>query len=109
LSGVGGVLIENAHELRNLSYNRDLETEADNHGLKILEQNNISNQGMIDLFELLKKESNGVQLNELISTHPDLDSRIKNVQEYASKQPYKIKPIDSLNIYFNQLNSNWNE
>lgn len=109
MSGVGGVLIENAHELRNLSYNRDLETEADNHGLKILEQNNISNQGMIDLFELLKKESNGVQVNELISTHPDLDSRIKNVQEYASKQPYKIKPNDSLNVYFNQLNSSWNE
>ena len=98
MSGVGGV-----------SYNRDLETEADNHGLKILEQNNISNQGMIDLFELLKKESNGVQVNELISTHPDLDSRIKNVQEYASKQPYKIKPNDSLNVYFNKLNSNWNE
>jgi predicted Zn-dependent protease len=109
MSGVGGVLIENAHELRNLSYNRDLETEADNHGLKILEQNNISNQGMIDLFELLKKESNGLQVNELISTHPDLDSRIKNVQEYVSKHHYKIKSNDSLNVYFNQLNSNWNE
>lgn len=109
MSGVGGVLIENAHELRNLSYNRDLETEADNHGLKILEQNSISNQGMIDLFELLKKESNGVQVNELISTHPDLDNRIKNVQEYTSQHPYKIKPNDSLSIYFNQLNNNWNE
>jgi predicted Zn-dependent protease len=109
MSGVGGVLIENAHELRNLSYSRDLETEADNHGLKILEQNNISNQGMIDLFELLKKESNGVQVNELISTHPDLDNRIKNVQEFASQHPYKIKPNDSLSIYFNQLNNNWNE
>jgi predicted Zn-dependent protease len=109
MSGVGGVLIENAHQLRNLGYSRELETEADNQGLKVLKQNNINYMGMVDLFELLKKESNAVQVNELISTHPDLDNRIKNVQDYASQHPYKILPNDSLSVYFYQLNNNWNE
>lgn len=109
MSGVGGVLIENAHQLRNLSYSRELETEADNQGLKVLKHNNLNYMGMIDLFELLKKESNGVEVNELISTHPDLDNRIQNVHDFAKLYPYQILPNDSLNIYFNQIKNNWNE
>jgi predicted Zn-dependent protease len=64
---------------------------------------------MVDLFELLKKESNAVQVNELISTHPDLDNRIQNVHDFAKLYPYKIRPNDSLIIYFNQIKNNWNE
>lgn len=109
MSGVGGILIENAHQLRNLGYSRELETEADNQGLSVLKQNNINYMGMVDLFELLKKESNGVQVNELISTHPDLDNRIQNAHDFAKLYPYQILPNDSLNIYFNQIKNNWNE
>jgi len=109
MSGVGGVLIENAHQLRNLGYSRELETEADNHGLEVLQQNNINYMGMVDLFELLKKESNGVHVNELISTHPDLDIRIRNVHDFAKLHPCNTLPNDSLSIYFNQIKNNWNE
>jgi predicted Zn-dependent protease len=109
MSGVGGILIENAHQLRNLSYSRALETEADNSGLKVLKENKLNPKGMIDLFELLKKESDGVQVNELISTHPDLDNRIQNVENFVQEHPYNLVSNDSLNYYFNQIKNNWNE
>ena len=109
MSGVGGILIENAHQLRNLSYSRALETEADNSGLKVLKENKLNPKGMIDLFELLKKESDGAQVNELISTHPDLDNRIQNVENFVQDHPYNLVSNDSLNYYFNQIKNNWNE
>lgn len=101
-NGIAAVLVENAHELRNLSYSRDLETEADNNGLKILQQNKLSAQGMIDLFEQLKG-ANSVEVNELVSTHPDVDNRIKNTETYIKNNPYEIKPNDSLQVYFDAL------
>ncbi|MFN3444169.1 MAG: M48 family metallopeptidase [Bacteroidia bacterium] len=109
MSGVGGILIENAHQLRNLSYSRALETEADNSGLKVLKENKLNPKGMIDLFELLKKESDGAQVNELISTHPDLNNRIQNVETFIQEHPYNSVSNDSLNHYFNQIKNNWNE
>ncbi len=109
MSGVGGILIENAHQLRNLSYSRALETEADNSGLKVLKENKLNPKGMIDLFELLKKESDGAQVNELISTHPDLNNRIQNVETFIQEHPYNSVSNDSLNHYFKQIKNNWNE
>lgn len=104
VSGIAAVLIENAHQLRNLSYSRELETEADNNGLLILKKNQISAAGMKALFEQLKKE-NPVQMNELISTHPDLDNRIRNVQQFMKKNTYPFQPNDSLLYYFDALNN----
>ena len=47
----------------------------------------------------------------MVSTHPDLDKRILNVEQFIKDNPYKTKQNDSLNLYFNQLknNSNRNE
>jgi predicted Zn-dependent protease len=101
-NGIAAILVENAHELRNLSYNRELETEADNNGLKILQQNNLNAQGMIDLFEQLKGVST-IEVNELISTHPDVDNRIKNAKVFIKNNPYEIKTNDSLQLYFDVL------
>ncbi|MES2690837.1 MAG: M48 family metallopeptidase [Bacteroidota bacterium] len=102
VNGIAAVLVENAHQLRNLSYSRELETEADNNGLQILKKNHVSASGMKALFEQLKKEDN-VQVNELISTHPDLDNRIKNVELFMKKNPYPLQVNDSLLYYFDEL------
>jgi beta-barrel assembly-enhancing protease len=111
VNGIASVLVENAHQLRNLSYNRELETEADNNGLRILKQNHISPSGMVALFEQLKKE-NHVEVNELISTHPDLDNRIKNANAFMKANPYPLQLNDSLVFYFQELkhdSSGWND
>lgn len=103
VNGIAGVLVENAHQLRNLNYSRELETEADNNGLLILSRSKISVNGMKALFELLKKQSHDIEVSELISTHPDLDNRIKNVDEFLRDNPYQFVYNDSLVKYFNQL------
>ena len=102
VNGIAAVLVENAHQLRNLSYSRELETEADNNGLQILKKNHISAAGMKALFEQLKKENN-VEVNELISTHPDLDNRIKNAELFMKKNSYPLRINDSLLYYFDEL------
>ena len=111
VNGVATVLVENAHQLRNLSYTRELEAEADDNGLLILKQNNISANGMKELFLQLKKASSGIEVNELLSTHPDLDNRIKNAETFAKTNPYQLKLNDSLLFYYSELKNDtaWNE
>jgi beta-barrel assembly-enhancing protease len=111
VNGIATILIENAHNLRNLSYSRALETEADNNGLVILRQNHISANGMKDLFKQLKESSNGLEVNEIISTHPDLDSRIKNAENFMKEHPYQLRLNDSLLHYFTELgiDAKWHE
>lgn len=111
VNGIASVIVENAHQLRNLSYSRELETEADNNGLQILKQNQISSSGMVALFEQLKKE-NHMEVNELISTHPDLDNRIKNANAFMKANPYPLHLNDSLLFYFQELkhdSAGWND
>ncbi len=103
LNGVASVVVDNANQLRNLSYSRELETEADNNGLQILKQNKISASGMKALFEQLKKESGGLEVSEIISTHPDLDNRIKNAEQFMRDNTYPFSFNDSLVAYFTQL------
>lgn len=105
VNGIAAVLVENAHQLRNLSYSRELETEADNNGLLILKENHISASGMVGLFNQLKKES-GPQVNEIISTHPDLDNRIRNVERFVKSNPYPLQLNDSMLYYFTELSQN---
>jgi Zn-dependent protease with chaperone function len=106
ISGIASVVVENANQLRNLSYSRELEHEADENGLLILQKNNLSTDGMIALFLELKKQ-NSIDVNEWISTHPDLDNRIDFVTQFTNEHTYTPLTNDSLLFYFNQLNGTW--
>ncbi|MCZ2140984.1 MAG: M48 family metallopeptidase [Bacteroidia bacterium] len=103
VSGISAILIQNANELRNLSYSRALETEADNNGMIILKNNKISTNGFVELFELLKNDSNSLKVNEILSTHPDLESRINNTEKFSEEHKYQISKNDSLEFYFKQI------
>lgn len=102
LNGLTALVIDNAHQLQNLSYSRELELEADANGLQLLQNQLISTKGMIQLFETLKKE-NELTVNELISTHPDLEKRIEHVKFFQEKNPIQSEAPDSLAFYFHQL------
>lgn len=106
ISGIASVVVENANQLRNLSYSRELEHEADENGLLILQKNNLSTDGMIALFLQLKKQ-NSIDVNEWISTHPDLDNRIDFVTQFTNEHKYTPLTNDSLLFYFKQLNGTW--
>ena len=102
VNGVAAVVLQNAHTLRTLKYSRELEQEADANGLEILKNNHLSSKGMVHLFERLKKEDH-LQVNELLSTHPELDARIDFAKTFARQHSYSIKANDSLQFYFNRL------
>lgn len=83
--GVSGAIISQADEFRNLSYSRDLETEADLNGLELLRLNNIPEQGMLKLLELLDREGERAPaMMKYLSTHPETGDRIKEVQKNLS-------------------------
>lgn len=77
---VGGIIINNADDLKSLSYSRALEKEADDNGARLLADRKIDCSGYIKLFNVLKKETQGSQPQEWINSHPNLDKRIKNVE-----------------------------
>jgi len=79
-TAVGGIIINNADDLKSLSYSRALEKEADDNGARLLADRKIDCNGYLKLFEVLKKETQGAQPHEWINSHPNLDKRIKNVE-----------------------------
>ncbi|HRG57457.1 MAG TPA: M48 family metallopeptidase [Bacteroidia bacterium] len=87
INGIMGVVIENAHNVKSLSYTRSLEEEADYNGLKLMLDAGINPQGMVNLFKHLKEPNEGsLEIPEFLSTHPLLDERIKNIEKkYKSK------------------------
>ena len=79
-TAVGGVIINNADDLKSLSYSRALEKEADDNGARLLADRKIDCNGFLKLFQVLKKETQGAQPHEWINSHPNLDKRIKNIE-----------------------------
>lgn len=90
-AGVSTAVMDQADQLQQLDYSRELETEADAHGLQKMINNKVSGRGMLDLLKLLKKE--GAELPALmkyLSTHPNTDARIEAVQTNTlSKQSFE--------------------
>lgn len=81
---VAGVLVDHADDLKNLNYSRSLEKEADMEGLSILLQRKIDTRGFADLFLHLKLSAPVSVLPEFLASHPDIDKRIRYINE-ASK------------------------
>lgn len=79
-TAVGGVIINNADDLKSLSYSRTLEIEADENGARLLADRKIDCKGFVRLFGILKKQVDGAEPSEWVSSHPNLDKRIKNIQ-----------------------------
>lgn len=80
-------LLSQANQLQQLNYSRELETEADNEGLKIMIANSVDGQGMLQLLKLLQKENTEVPaMMKYLSTHPDTEARIKQVEEQLKEK-----------------------
>lgn len=105
--GIVNVVVDNADELKGLEYSRDLETEADTNGLELMASSTLDLQGMVRLMELLDKESGGVEVNSLLSTHPEIADRIKNIR----KQITLINPVElehpELKKIFHEIFEQW--
>ncbi len=95
VNGITAVLIDNANQLKSLGYSRSLEQEADDKGLALMQAQGLDSQGMVDLFRHLQKvTASKTEVPEIISTHPDIENRIRNVKSKQVK-PSKMKIDDS--------------
>lgn len=71
--------------LIDLPFSRKHETEADMGGYDLMVAAGYNPQGMVDVFETLRKASGGGKPPEFFSTHPDDKNRIRRVQERIEK------------------------
>jgi beta-barrel assembly-enhancing protease len=102
MEAVSSVLISNADNLTNLSYGRNLETESDENGAQLLAQRNIDCKGFVHLFQLLQREY-GQEPPEYLSSHPNLDKRIKNIQDLDYCKGQTLRKDSTLHTYFLRL------
>lgn len=98
LTGIGAVLVENAQTLKSLEYSRTLEKEADLNGLRLLSARKINGEGYIWLFGTLKKET-GAMPSEWLSSHPDLDNRIRYVETELKGDTTAATPAALANLW----------
>lgn len=110
-SGVGGLVIENADQLKQLGYSRGLEEEADRNGLMLMKQKGIEPEGMQDLLNTLKEEegSNTNAAMEFLSTHPLTKERMKYVREDIDKHDYTVKEHAQLDSLWSEIKLNMSD
>lgn len=82
ITGISSAVLSQADQFKQLNYSRELETEADDMGYELMLTNGIDPKGMVDLLKLLKEEGGKMpELMQYLSTHPDTDARIKNIED----------------------------
>jgi predicted Zn-dependent protease len=99
---VSATVLGNADELKNLSYSRKLETEADTEGVRLLAQSGIGCGGFVRLFRFLEKQTGSRQPAEWMSSHPNLKKRIQNIQKNNCNTGIGVKNT-TLHALFLQL------
>lgn len=103
ISGVSAGILDQANQLKQLRYSRELETEADQHGVDFMVKYKVNPKGMLDLMQILNKESEGGNsVMKYLSTHPETKERITKLQSnsFISKQ-FKVKK--SLQKLFSEI------
>ncbi|MFZ9388102.1 MAG: M48 family metallopeptidase [Chitinophagaceae bacterium] len=99
---VTSILVDHADNLKQLTYSRSLEKEADMKGLDILMQRQIDPRGFTELFEHLEASSPGPVMPEFLASHPDIQKRIRNIKEASKNAP--VSENARLKAIFEQLN-----
>jgi predicted Zn-dependent protease len=97
-----GLLGNQTEQLRQLHYSRTLEQEADENGFNLMKEQQLDPQGMVNLFERLKAESNDI-IPSILSTHPLPEERINYIQALINKDKYVVKNNQALEAIFTRL------
>lgn len=109
-SGITAVVIENANQIKQLGYSRELEHEADENGLRLMKQRKVNPEGMKDLFEALKREEGDApDFAQFLSTHPLTNERISFVNKEIAKHNYTALQDEELDSLFAEIKNNLSE
>lgn len=96
VTGVTAGILDQANQIKQLTYSRELETQADLEGVKWMVNNQISPKGMLDLMEILSKEQDQApKFMKYLSTHPETNERIKTLK-YSKEIALTFKQNDEL-------------
>jgi len=102
-SSIVSVAVDNADELKGLSYSRSLETEADDNGLQLMAKSHINTEGMLWLMQLLQKESGAAEPTAILSTHPVFKERMANIQKQLQQLPATPTQDEELKKLFHAI------
>lgn len=105
LSGLSALVLDQAQNLRELSYSRDFEREADEAGMDFLCRNQVEGKGMVQLMQRMKKLDEGHMELAILRSHPLTSERLANAQKALADRncPHIDKP--ELQTLFLQLKS----
>jgi predicted Zn-dependent protease len=93
ISALTAILAENAAMLGDLSYSRDMELEADNGAIILLEENGVNPEGLSRLMKTLQDAAGSSNLRiEFLSTHPETEKRIENINSKIKERNYYRNP-----------------
>ncbi len=104
LSGVVGVIAQNADNIRGMGYSRSLESEADATGQERMKAGGVDPEGMVHLLELLEQEAQDMPEElSFLSSHPLTKERIAKARAKAAELG-QVNVADSLQAtLFEQL------
>jgi predicted Zn-dependent protease len=87
LANAGGMAGQVAGAAYMNTYTRDAEREADALAVETMVHAGWNPEGMVTMFETLKRESGGYSGPQFLSSHPATDERIENVQHDIARYP----------------------
>lgn len=93
-SELADLIINTGGTLQALKYDRELESEADEKGLEILEKAGVDPAGMITFFRKLESQSEGNYVPEFLSTHPATTERIEELKDKTAPSEKQYAPVD---------------
>ncbi len=107
VSGLAGVIVENADFIMSMKYSREMEVQADDYAYQLLHNEGINPKGMIWLFETLNalQEDSKIQIElpEFMSSHPETMKRIEAMKQKAEEKKFKALNNDRLETIWGQL------
>jgi Zn-dependent protease with chaperone function len=100
LGDTNAIVMMMAHQISTQYFSRQVESEADNKGVQLLQEKNIDARGMVSLFKRMdsvpgekeetRKDQPAEKKSEVagwFSSHPDTLIRINDIEEYLAAHP----------------------
>jgi beta-barrel assembly-enhancing protease len=103
ISGISAGIIDQANQLKQLRYSRELETEADQHGVDFMVKYKVSPEGMVELMKILDAEGEKQDgFMKYLSTHPETKERIRTLNS-NERVELEFKEKQELKTIFNEI------
>ena len=79
-----------------MNYSRVNEKEADIKGIKLMKKAKLDPKGMVEFFEILKKNTGDIPNSlEYVSTHPQTSDRVRELKNHSANIDYKPRKLFS--------------